>query len=92
MDDAFAASLVVGQSVGQTESPDEVECGADECAVVVPDGSVPEEDLEESVLAHVRRELGGFQVPKHVEIVDQLPTTATGKIQKASVRKMIARS
>lgn len=62
------------------------------CAVVVPDGSVPEEELQESVLAHVRRELGGFQVPKHVEIVDQLPTTATGKIQKASVRKMIARS
>lgn len=92
MDDALATSLVVGQGVGQAESSDEVEWGEAVCAVVVPDGSVPEEELEESVLAHVRRELGGFQVPKHVEIVDQLPTTATGKIQKASVRKMIARS
>lgn len=56
------------------------------CAVVVGDGSVPDADLEASVIAHAKQKLAGFQVPKHVRIVDELPKTATGKILKKIVR------
>ena len=59
------------------------------CAVVVPDGSVAEPDLEAGVIAHAKAKLAGFQVPKQVRVVDALPKTATGKIQKHEVRGLI---
>lgn len=69
------------------------------CAVVVAadtsdgaDGNNPAGDdpdanaLAERILAHARAHLAGFQVPKKVLIVDELPKTATGKIRKHLVR------
>ncbi|MEG0676787.1 MAG: AMP-binding protein [Comamonas sp.] len=41
----------------------------------------------ESVLAHCRKHLGGFEVPKLVHFVDAFPATATGKVQKHLLRK-----
>ncbi|MCV7221724.1 class I adenylate-forming enzyme family protein [Mycolicibacterium elephantis] len=52
------------------------------CVVVVP---APEAALtEEDVLAHCRRNLARFKVPKRVVFYDaaSLPTTPTGKVQK----------
>lgn len=40
----------------------------------------------EQVLDHCRRELAPFEVPKEVVLLDQFPTTATGKIQKNVLR------
>ncbi|WP_404332724.1 AMP-binding protein [Mesobacillus maritimus] len=42
---------------------------------------------EEEIIRHCREHLGGFQVPKSVIFLDQLPMTATGKIQKHHLRK-----
>lgn len=56
------------------------------CAVVVADGSVPESDLAASIIEHAKDKLAGFQVPKQVRIVEELPKTATGKILKKIVR------
>lgn len=56
------------------------------CAVVVPDGSVDPADLEDQVIAYAKTRLAGFQVPKSVQLVEELPKTATGKIQKFEVR------
>lgn len=36
--------------------------------------------------AHCREHLGSFEVPKHIAVVDKLPMTATGKIQKHVLR------
>jgi len=36
--------------------------------------------------AHCREHLAGFEAPKHIAILDQLPMTATGKIQKHILR------
>ncbi|WP_296223672.1 AMP-binding protein [Ralstonia sp. UBA689] len=36
--------------------------------------------------AHCREHLAGFEVPKHIAVVDKLPMTATGKIQKHVLR------
>jgi fatty-acyl-CoA synthase len=48
-----------------------------------PGHSATEEELKE----HVRRRLAHFKTPQWVTFVDQLPKTATGKIQKYVLRK-----
>lgn len=42
---------------------------------------------EEEIIQHCKEHLGGFQVPKSVVFLEQLPMTATGKIQKNNLRK-----
>lgn len=45
------------------------------------------EASEEEIISHCKKHLSGFQVPKEVVIADELPMTATGKIQKHLLRK-----
>jgi fatty-acyl-CoA synthase len=53
-------------------------------ALVVTDGSaVTEGDL----IAHCRARLAGYKTPKQVLFVDELPRTATGKLQKFKLRQ-----
>lgn len=54
-------------------------------AFVVPraDERITDEDLR----AHCKEALAGFKVPKRFVLVDSLPKTATGKIQKHRVRE-----
>ncbi|MDT8911770.1 AMP-binding protein [Amycolatopsis sp. PS_44_ISF1] len=53
-------------------------------ALVVTDGSpVTAEDL----ITHCRGHLAGYKCPKRVEFLDELPRTATGKIQKFKLRR-----
>uniref|UniRef100_A0ACD5Z1W6 Uncharacterized protein n=1 Tax=Avena sativa TaxID=4498 RepID=A0ACD5Z1W6_AVESA len=52
------------------------------CAVIPRDGV---EMREEEVVAFCRRNLAAFKVPKKVYIADDLPKTATGKIQRRIV-------
>lgn len=40
----------------------------------------------EVLLAHCRVHLAGFEVPKHLGLLEKLPTTSTGKIQKHLLR------
>ena len=42
---------------------------------------------EAEILEHCRASLGGFQVPKLVQIVDEMPMTATGKLRKVDLRQ-----
>jgi fatty-acyl-CoA synthase len=53
-------------------------------AVVVPaPGSEPDpEDLRQ----RLRTRLAAFKVPKYVELADELPKTATGKVRKPDLR------
>lgn len=59
------------------------------CAVVVPDGTVPPEELETAVIAYAHKRLAGFQVPKSVRIAESMPKTATGKILKHELRTQL---
>ena len=54
-------------------------------AFVVPavDAAVTGEEL----IAWARDEMAHFKVPRHVTFTDQLPKTATGKIQKYVLRQ-----
>ena len=53
-------------------------------ALVVPAHSgVTAEDL----VAHCRTNLAGYKCPKRVDFVEELPRTATGKLQKFKLRQ-----
>lgn len=41
----------------------------------------------ESILAHCRHHLSGFEMPKLVHFVEAFPSTATGKVQKNVMRR-----
>jgi long-chain acyl-CoA synthetase len=42
---------------------------------------------EAGITEHCRKHLGGFQVPKMVRILDEMPMTATGKLRKVELRQ-----
>ena len=52
-------------------------------AVLKPDASATPDELK----THVRDRLAGFKVPDEVEILDELPKTSTGKVQKFVLRE-----
>ena len=53
-------------------------------ALVVTDGSdITDQDL----ISHCRELLAGYKCPKKIEFVDELPRTATGKLQKFKLRE-----
>jgi acyl-CoA synthetase (AMP-forming)/AMP-acid ligase II len=41
----------------------------------------------EELIRHCRTELAGYKCPKRIEFVDELPRTATGKLQKFRLRE-----
>ena len=53
-------------------------------AVVVTDGS---DVTAEELVEHCRATLAGYKCPKRVKLVDVLPRTATGKVQKYLLRE-----
>jgi crotonobetaine/carnitine-CoA ligase len=64
------------------------EFGEDEVMafVVAHDGRTVE---PESLLAHCRERLAKFAVPRYLEIVDTLPLTTTGKVEKYRLRALL---
>lgn len=54
-------------------------------AYVVASGSAPAE-VEAAVQAHCAERLARFKRPSRVEVVDELPLTVTGKVQKGRLR------
>ncbi len=51
--------------------------------VVRADDTVTPDDL----IAHCRAQLAGYKCPKRIDFVDELPRTATGKLQKFKLRE-----
>ena len=41
----------------------------------------------EDLIAHCRTYLAGYKCPKRIDFVDELPRTATGKLQKFKLRQ-----
>lgn len=78
--DGVADAAVVG-------APDEA-TGEAVVAYVVPVGGVDNArtHLEDAVRAHAVVRLARFKQPTRIEVVDELPVTATGKVQKGLLR------
>ncbi|MGB3447557.1 MAG: AMP-binding protein [Xanthobacteraceae bacterium] len=45
---------------------------------------------EGAIIEHCRKHLGGFQVPKFVKLLDDMPMTATGKLRKVELRQQFS--
>jgi fatty-acyl-CoA synthase len=52
--------------------------------VVVAEG---EQVSPEEIIAHCRGRIAGYKIPKRVEFREEIPRTATGKIQKFKLRE-----
>jgi len=50
---------------------------------VLNSGNSPSEELVQDLIAHCARELAAFKRPRWVEFVEELPRTATGKLQRS---------
>lgn len=53
-------------------------------AIVEPDPAAPDMTTE-ALLAHCRKLLVGYKIPKSIEIVQQIPRTSAGKISRAQL-------
>jgi acyl-CoA synthetase (AMP-forming)/AMP-acid ligase II len=74
------------QSVAVVGAPDE-KWGERVVAFVVP---YPDRSVEVSDLVSYCRELiAGYKVPKEIHLMDALPQTASGKVQKAALRQQL---
>lgn len=82
VEDALSSHPGVG-AVAVVGVPDDY-WGEAICAVVVAHGDVA--PTSDDLVAHVRERLAGFKRPRHVLVVDRLPTTSNGKVAKAEVR------
>ena len=60
--------------------------GEEVAAAVVVEGSVTEKELQ----AYCRQSLADFKVPRHIYIVDSIPRTPTGKVQRRFVAEQFA--
>jgi benzoate-CoA ligase len=55
--------------------------------VVVKSGHAPGAALEEALKAFVKDKLAPYKYPRYIEFIDELPKTATGKIQRFRLRE-----
>ena len=90
----------VEQVLGEAEGVAEVavfgladeEWGQRVCAAVVPAGphrGRSAERVVEAVAAHARARLAGYKRPKHYVVMDELPRTATGKVQRGRIPDLV---
>ena len=69
--------------VGATDDADLVKPKA---FVVVAEGHAPGDELKRSLVAHCVEQMAAYKRPRWIEFVDELPKTATGKIQRFRLR------
>jgi acetyl-CoA synthetase len=67
-------------------APDEMRGNVVKAFVVLAPGHVASGGLVAELQEHVRRTLAPYEVPKHVEFIDALPMTTTGKVQRKVLR------
>lgn len=54
--------------------------------VVLRPGHAPSPDLAAALQQHVKKQLAPYKYPRWIEFIDELPKTATGKIQRFKLR------
>jgi len=67
-------------------APDEERGSVVRAVVVLREGFEPGERLASELQEHVRRQTAPYKYPRIVEFADELPKTASGKVQRALLR------
>lgn len=85
VEDALAshAEVLEAAVVGDTDSDNLVKPRA---YVVLHSGVEATQDLRDALKAHVKERLAPYKYPRWIDFVDELPKTATGKIQRFRLR------
>ncbi len=84
------SALVSHEAVAEAAvvaAPDEERGAVVRAVVVLRDGFAPGHALATELQEHVKHETAPYKYPRIVEFADELPKTASGKIQRASLRK-----
>ena len=84
------SALVSHEAVAEAAvvaAPDEERGAVVRAVVVLRDGFAPGQALATELQEHVKHETAPYKYPRIVEFADELPKTASGKIQRASLRK-----
>ena len=84
------SALVSHEAVAEAAvvaAPDEERGAVVRAVVVLRDGFAPGQALATELQEHVKHETAPYKYPRIVEFTDELPKTASGKIQRASLRK-----
>ena len=69
-------------------SPDAAGLVKPEAYVVLRDRATPVNGLAEELMAHCKSHLAPYKFPRRIHFVDELPKTATGKIQRYRLRQL----
>lgn len=69
--------------------PHEVKGNAIHAYVILKHGISPSRELEEELKEHVSREIGKIARPEHIEFVDKLPKTRSGKIMRRVLKAKV---
>jgi acetyl-CoA synthetase len=84
------SALVSHQAVAEAAvvaAPDEERGAIVRAVVVLRDGFAPGHDLATELQEHVKHQTAPYKYPRIVEFADELPKTASGKIQRARLRR-----
>jgi len=68
---------------------DEDELVKPKAFVVLRPGQLPSSELVTDLQQHVKNQLAPYKYPRWVEFIEELPKTATGKIQRFKLRKAV---
>jgi len=77
--DAVADAAVIGV-------PDEERGEVPEAFCVLTTGHEPSEELKGDLREHVSERLAAYEYPRAIKFLEELPTTVTGKVRRASLR------
>jgi acetyl-CoA synthetase len=83
--DAVAEAAVIA-------APDEERGAVVRAVVVLRDGFSPSADLASALQDHVKLETAPYKYPRIVEFAEELPKTASGKVQRALLRAQTSQS
>ena len=65
---------------------DELKLCKPKAYIVLKSGQLPSEALADELRLHVKTRLAPYKYPRWIEFIDELPKTATGKIQRFKLR------
>ncbi len=83
------SALVSHEAVAEAavvSSPDDERGHVVRAVVVLRDGFAPSDDLAKTLQDHVKNETAPYKYPRIVDFAQELPKTASGKVQRAVLR------